>query len=111
MKQAITQKKLLPGADEVVRKMLPLVLESRGLSCSAASLRGLPALRDVGSVTYAVAAVSRAASEAGPAAAAVRLCGEAVMAAAAGDARKFVILVRTAAASLRRMTPKSSSLN
>jgi len=106
MKRANTRE-LLPGADKVVRHMLPLVLESRGLSCSAASLRELPVLRDVGSVTFAVAAMSRAASGAGPAEAAVRLCGEAAMAAVVGDARKFVALVRTAAASLRRVTPTS----
>lgn len=111
MKRAITQDRLLPGADRVVRRMLPLVLESRGLPLSAASLRGLPVLRDVGSVTFAVAAMSRAASEAGPAEAAVRLCGEAAMAAVVGDARKFVSLVKTAAASLRRMTPRASLPN
>lgn len=98
--------RLLPGADEVVRRMLPLVLESRGLSSSAASLRGLPALRDVGSVTFAVAEVTRAARTAGPAGAAVRLCGEAAIAAVRGDAGRFAVLVKGAAASLRGMTPR-----
>ncbi len=102
---------LLPGADQVVRRMLPMVLESRGLPQSAASLRGLPALRDAGSVAYAVAAMSRAARQAGPVEPTVRLCGEAAMAAAAGDAKKFVMLVRTAAASLRMMTPRPRSVN
>lgn len=103
----MTPERLLPGADEVVRRMLPLVLESRGLSSSAASLRRLPALRDVGSVAFAVAEVARAARGAGPAGAAVRLCGDAAIAAVRGDARGFAVLVRGAAASLRGMTPTS----
>ncbi len=103
----MTPERLLPGADAVVRRMLPLVLESRGLALSAASLRGLPALRDVGSVAFAVAEVTRAARGAGPAGAAVRLCGEAAIAAVLGDARRFAVLVRASAASIRGMTPSS----
>ena len=87
--------------------MLPIVLESRGLASSAASLRGLPALRDVGSVTFAIAAVSRAAAGAGPARDAVLLCGEAALAAVRGDAGRFASLVRDAAESLKRATPGS----
>ncbi len=101
MMKTMTPEKLLPGADEVVRRMLPMVLESRGLSSAASSLRGLPVLKDIGSVTFAVAEMSRAARSAGPAEAAVRLCGEAAMAAVRGDARRFALFVRTAAASLR----------
>ncbi len=93
----------------MVRRMLPIILDSHGLSDSAASLRGLPVLRDVGSVTFAVAAVSRAAAQVGAgdaeAGLAVRLCGEAVMAAVAGDAKRFTLHVRAAARSLQKASP------
>lgn len=107
----MTNNRLLPGADEVVRRMLPVVLESRGLSSSADSLRRLPKLRDVGSVTFAVAAMSRAARGAGPAAGAVRLCSEAALAAVRGDAGRFAALVRDAAEALRQVTPGSGLHN
>ncbi len=96
---------LVSGADRIVRLMLPIVLESRGLTSSADSLRELPALRDVGSVNFALEAVGRAARGAGPARRAVLLCGEAALAAIRGDAGRFASLVRDAAESLREATP------
>lgn len=107
----MTKNRLLPGADEVVRRMLPVVLESRGLSSSANALRRLPRLRDLGSVTFAVLAMSRAAKGAGPAASAVRLCSEAALAAVRGDAGRFASLVRDAAEALRQVMPGSGESN
>jgi len=110
-----TRERLLPGADAVVRRVLPILLDSHGLSDSAESLRGLPALQDVGSVTFAVAAVSRAAEQVGAgdaeAGMAVRLCGEAVMAAMAGDAKKFTLHVKAAARSLQKASSGQRALN
>lgn len=107
----MTSHRLLPGADEVVRRMLPVVLESRGLASSADSLRKLPRLRDLGSVTYAVLAMARAAKGAGPAESAVRLCSEAALAAVRGDAGRFAALVRDAAEALRLVTPGAGDRN
>jgi hypothetical protein len=104
-RQEVKRRDLVSGADRVVRLMLPIILESRGLMSFADSLRDLPTLRDIGSVTFALEALGRAARSAGPAKDAVLLCGEAALAAVRGDAGRFASLIRDAAESLRGATP------
>ena len=102
---------LLPSADEVVRSMLPVALESAGRRGCAERLRSLSALRDAGSVWRAMVAVERVAASGGdPLSEAARLCGDAAAAALRGDGAAFSSLVRRACAALR--PPRAgSSLN
>jgi hypothetical protein len=96
---------LMPGADGVVRELLPVALDA----CSprqAERLRALPELRDAGSVSMACGTMRRVRALLSPAlASAVRLCEEAACAALAGDAVRFGRYVREAAGAVRSAGP------
>lgn len=94
---------LMPGADGVVRQLLPVALDA----CSprqAERLRALPELRDAGSVSMACGTMRRVRaflSGSPGLASAVRSCEEAACAALAGDAVRFGRYVREAAGAVR----------
>lgn len=94
---------LLRVADRTVRAVLPRALEAGGMPLQADRLRGLPELRDAGSVSMACGTMRRVRSlllRSPRLAEAVRLCEEASLAALAGDAAGFGGYVRGAAESL-----------
>jgi hypothetical protein len=95
---------LLRGADRTVRSLLPEALEAGGLPRQAERLRGLPELRDAGSVSMACGTMRRVRAlllRRPELEEAVRLCEEASVAALSGDHRGFGGYVRRAAAQLR----------
>ena len=100
-------RRLLPRADDVVRILLPRVLEADGLHVQAGDLRGLPELQDIGSVSFACGKLRRLFRSTGSHI--FRLAEEAAISAVLGDAVKFRNFILQATEVLR--LPGTPGLN